>query len=94
MSDRAKVIFEALQQLGEKVTSYDVLALIQQPDFWKSENLENITEPQYIKETLNIKGINTLIASLVRKELVAKTMPETITTKDGKTRNLRRYYII
>jgi hypothetical protein len=41
---------------------------------------------------LNIKSINTIIASLCRRELVSKTEPMSIKV-DGQRRTLRQYFL-
>lgn len=102
LSNKAKVIYAAMQELGaidneNKVNAYSILDYIVEESEELSKNvlLKDIEEQEYLDITLDIsiKAINTIITSLAKKDLVFKTEPTSITV-DGTTRNLRQYYII
>ena len=101
MSDKAKIIYAALEQLGatnadNKVTSYAILDYIveESEKLQEHELLKDIPESSYMNITLEItlKGINTLITGLAKKDLVVKTEPTSITV-DGTTKSLRQYFL-
>lgn len=101
ISNKAKIIYAALKELGavdkeNKTTSYSILDyVVEQADELKeNELLKDIPDQEYLDFTLdiNIKSINTIITSLAKKDLVAKTEPTTITV-DGTSRSLRQYYL-
>ena len=100
LSDKAKVVYATLEMLGakgfqNKVTSYSILDFISEnEDLQDQELLTDIDEEKFVDiiMELNIKSVNTIIASLCRKGLVEKTEPSSITI-DGQRRNLRQYFI-
>lgn len=101
ISDKAKVIYATMEKLGavdneNKITSYAILDYIieESEELQEHELLKDIPEDDYMNITLEItlKGINTIITSLAKKDLVVKTEPTSITV-DGTTRNLRQYYL-
>ena len=79
-----------------KITSYAILDYIieESEELQEHELLKDIPEDDYMNITLEItlKGINTIITSLAKKDLVIKTEPTSITV-DGTTRSLRQYYL-
>lgn len=101
ISDKAKVIYATLDKLGavnaeNKVTSYAILDYIieESETLQEHELLKDIPEDNYMNITLEItlKGINTIITALAKKDLVVKTEPTSITV-DGTTRSLRQYFL-
>lgn len=100
LSDKAKVVYATLEMLGakgsdNKVTSYAILDFISEnEDLQDQELLKDVNENDFVDiiMELNIKSVNTIIASLCRKGLVEKTEPSSITV-DGQRRNLRQYFI-
>lgn len=101
ISDKAKVIYATMEKLGavdneNKITSYAILDYIieESEELQEHELLKDIPEDDYMNITLEItlKGINTIITSLAKKDLVIKTEPTSITV-DGTTRSLRQYYL-
>ena len=56
--------------------------------------LKDISEEDFVNIILdfNIKSINTLIASMCRKDIIVKTEPKSIKI-DGQRHNLREYFI-
>ena len=101
MSNKAKVVYAALKEMGAiskdtKVTSYAILDYIVEEAETLEENelLKDIPEQEYFDITLevNIKSINTIVTSLAKKNIVIKTEPSNITI-DGTSRNLRQYYL-
>jgi hypothetical protein len=101
ISDKAKVIYATMEKLGavdneNKITSYAILDYIieESEELQEHELLKDIPEDDYMNITLEItlKGINTIITSLAKKDLVVKTEPTSITV-DGTTRSLRQYYL-
>lgn len=101
ISNKAKVIYATMEKLGaidneNKITSYAILDYIieESEELQEHELLKDIPEDDYMNITLEItlKGINTIITSLAKKDLVVKTEPTSITV-DGTTRSLRQYYL-
>jgi hypothetical protein len=101
ISDKAKVIYATMEKLGavdneNKITSYAILDYIieESEELQEHELLKDIPEDEYTNITLEItlKGVNTLITSLAKKDLVVKTEPVSLTV-DGTTRSLRQYYL-
>jgi hypothetical protein len=101
ISNKAKVIYATMEKLGavdneNKITSYAILDYIieESEELQEHELLKDIPEDDYMNITLEItlKGINTIITSLAKKDLVIKTEPTSITV-DGTTRSLRQYYL-
>lgn len=101
MSNKAKVIYAAFQEMGavnkeSKVTSYAILDYIVEEAETLQENelLKDIPDQEYVDITLdvNIKSINAIVTSLAKKDLVVKTEPSTITV-DGTSRSLRQYFL-
>lgn len=100
LSDKAKIIYATLDMLGargidNKTTSYAILDFISEnEDLQDHELLKDITEVDFVNiiMELNIKSVNTLIASMCRKGLVEKTEPTSMTI-DGQKRSLRQYFI-
>lgn len=101
ISNKAKVIYATMEKLGaidneNKITSYAILDYIieESEELQEHELLKDIPEDDYMNITLEItlKGINTIITSLAKKDLLVKTEPTSITV-DGTTRNLRQYYL-
>jgi hypothetical protein len=100
LSLKAKVVLAALELLeakGEshKVNSYTILdAIINNEDLAEHQLIKGSDELELndIIIDANIKSINTLITSLVRKGFVGKTEPTSISV-EGTTRNLRHYYL-
>ena len=90
----------SLKMLGaegseNKVTSYAILDFISEnEDLQEHELLKDVNETDFVDiiMELNIKSVNTIIASLCRKGLVEKTEPTSMTI-DGQRRNLRQYFI-
>lgn len=101
ISNKAKVIYATMEKLGaidneNKITSYAILDYIieESEELQEHELLKDIPEDEYTNITLEItlKGVNTIITSLAKKDLVIKTEPVGITV-DGTTRSLRQYYL-
>ena len=100
LSDKAKIVYEALNMLGAKgienaVTSYTILDFISEnEELQEQESLNDIEETDFVDiiMELNIKSVNTIIASLCHKNLVIKTEPQSIVV-DGQRHNLRQYFI-
>jgi len=100
LSTKAKVVLAAMNILdayGEtkKVTSYAIYDIIIDTEDWSKEALTAEIDELELNDIIidtNIKSINTLVAGLVRRGIVNKTTPSSITV-DGTTRNLRQYFI-
>lgn len=101
MSDKAKVVYAALKEMGainedNKVTSYAILDYIveEAENLQDNELLKDIPEQDYLDITLeiNIKSINAIVTSLAKKNLVEKTEP-VILTVEGTNRTLRQYFL-
>ena len=100
LSNKAKIIYATLDMLeakniNNKVTSYAILDFISEnEDLQEHKLLKDISETEFIDiiMDLNIKSVNTIIASLCHKGLVEKTEPMSLKV-DGEKRNLRGYFI-
>lgn len=101
ISDKAKVVYAALDKLGavnkdNKVTSYAILDYIieESEELQTHELLTDIPEDDYMTITLevNLKSVTAILTSLARKNIIIKTEPTNITV-DGTTRNLRQYFL-
>ena len=100
LSDKAKIVYATFLKLGaigeeNKVTSYSILEYIEEnEELQEDELLKDISEEDFVNIILdfNIKSINTLIASMCRKDIIVKTEPKSIKI-DGQRHNLREYYI-
>jgi len=100
LSDKAKIVyavFKALDAEGEKnaITSYTILDYIEEnEDLQESELLKDIGEAEFVEiiMDMNIKSINTLVASMCRKDLIGKTEPVSMKV-DGERRYLRKYFL-
>ena len=100
LSDKAKIVYATFLKLGaigeeNKVTSYAILDYIEEnEELQEDELLKDIREEDFVNIILdfNIKSINTLIASMCRKDIIVKTEPKSIKI-DGQRHNLREYYI-
>lgn len=101
ISDKAKVVYAALEKLGavnkdNKVTSYAILDYIieESEELQTHELLTDIPEDDYMTITLevNLKSVTAVLTSLARKNIIIKTEPTNITV-DGTTRNLRQYFL-
>jgi len=100
LSTKATVIFTALSLIKAtneegKVTSYQIEDfIVGTEEILEQEACSHIEQDVYDNITLeiNIKSINTILASLVRRGLVIKTEPTSVTV-DGVTRSLRKYYL-
>ena len=100
LSDKAKVVYATFEMLGAKgiengITSYAVLDFISEnEDLQDQELLKDITETDFVDiiMDLTIKSVNTIIASLCRKDIMGKTEPESMKV-DGQRRNLRKYFL-
>ena len=100
LSDKAKVVYATLDMLGargseNRTTSYAILDFISEnEELQEHELLKDITEVDFVNiiMEINIKSINTLIASLCRKDIVGKTEPVSMVI-DGQRRLLRQYFI-
>lgn len=100
LSDKAKIIYATLDMLEAKgetnaVNAYTILNYIEENEELQEHNLlSDISEVEFVNliMELNIKGVNTLIASMCRKELLGKTDAH-ITKVEGQRRKLRDYYI-
>lgn len=101
LSDKAKIIYATFLSLGaigeeNKTTSYNILSYIEEnEELQEHELLKDIKEEDFVNIILdlNIKSINTLIASMCRKGLIGKTEPTTLKI-DGVRHNLRNYFLI
>lgn len=100
LSNKAKIVYATFKMLGannpdNKITSYAILDFISEnEDLQDHELLKEVSEVDFVDiiMDLNIKSINTIIASLCRKGLVEKTEPSSIKI-DGQRRSLRQYYL-
>ena len=100
LSDKAKIVYATFLRLGaigeeNKITSYAVLDYIEEnEELQEDEILKDISEEDFVNIILdfNIKSINTLIASMCRKDIIVKTEPKSIKI-DGQRHNLREDYI-
>lgn len=100
ISTKAKVVLAAMELLNannekNKVTSYAILdTIINNEDICEHSLTKDINEEEMTEIIIdsNIRSINTLVASLVRKGIVGKT-PSSSVTVEGTTRNLRQYFI-
>ncbi len=100
LSNKSKVVYAAFEMLNaknaeNKITSYALLDFISEnEELQDHELLKDIEEQEFVDiiMDLNIKSINTIIASLCRKDLAVKTEPTSIKV-DGQRRNLRQYYL-
>ena len=100
LSDKATIVYATFLKLGaigeeNKITSYAVLDYIEEnEELQEDEILKDISEEDFVNIILdfNIKSINTLIASMCRKDIIVKTEPKSIKI-DGQRHNLRAYYI-
>lgn len=100
LSDKAKIVYAVFQSLearnlGSAITSYTVLNYIEEnEDLQEHELLKDIPEEEFVNiiMDMNIKSINTLIASMCRKDLIEKTAPSSMKV-DGERKNLRLYYL-
>ncbi len=100
LSDKAKIIYATLEMLEAKdsksgVTSYAILDYISEnEEVQEHPLLKEIEEEDFVNiiMELNIKSINTLVASMCRKGMVEKTDARSMVV-DGQRRNLRLYYI-
>lgn len=100
LSKKAKVVYAAFEMLNakgleNKVNAYTILDFISEnEDLQEHELLKDVNETDFVDiiMELNIKSVNTIIASLCRKGLVEKTEPTSMTI-DGQRRNLRQYFI-
>lgn len=100
LSDKAKVVYAAFEMMGargkdNKVTSYAILDFISEnEDLQDQELLKEISETDFVDiiMDMNIKSVNTLIASMCRKGLIEKTEPVSIKI-DGVRRSLREYFL-
>ena len=100
LSDKAKVVYAAFDMMGargseNKTTSYAILDFISETeDLQDHDLLKEISEQDFVDiiMDMNIKSVNTLIASLCRKGIMEKTEPVSIKI-DGVRRSLRQYFI-
>lgn len=100
LSDKAKIVyatFKRLDAVGEqnKITAYTILDYIEENEELQEDNLlKDISEEDFVNIILdfNIKSINTIIASMCRKDIVGKTEPKSMKI-DGQRHNLREYYL-
>jgi hypothetical protein len=100
LSNKAKIVYASLDMLGAKgkenrVTSYGILDFISEnEDLANHDLLKDIDEQTFVDiiMEINLKSVNTLIASLCRKGLVEKTEPSSIVV-DGERRSLRQYFL-
>lgn len=100
LTNKSKVVYAAFDMLNansqdSKVTSYSLLDFISEnEDLQDHELLKDIDEQEFVDiiMDMNIKSINTIIASMCRKGLVTKTEPTSIKI-DGQRRNLRQYFL-
>ena len=100
LSAKATVVHTALTLMEatkaeNKVTSYAIEDfIIGTEDILEHGSCSNIEEETYenIVLEINIKSINTILASLVRRGIVYKTEPSSVII-EGVTRTLRQYYL-
>ena len=99
LSDKAKVVYSAMKMLNanqdNKITSYTIMDFIEEnEELQEYELLKDITEEDFVEiiMELNIKSVNTLIASMCRKGLIEKTEPESIRI-NGEKHILRKYFL-
>lgn len=100
LSDKAKIVYASMDMLeakgkDNKVTSYAIFDFIgENEDLMEHPLLKDIEEQDFVDiiMELNIKSINTLITSMIKKGLLEKTEPSRRKV-DGQVRNLREYYI-
>ena len=100
LSKKAKVVYAAFEMLNakgleNKVNAYTILDFISEnEDLQDHDLIKDMDEQDFVDiiMDLNIKSVNTIIASLCRKGIVEKTEPTSIKI-DGQRHNLREYYI-
>lgn len=99
LSLKAKIVYATMEMLNatkdNKITSYNILDFIEENEELQDNHLiKEISEEDFVDAImdLNIKSINTLIASMCRKNLIEKTEPESIII-NGRKHNLRKYFI-
>ena len=100
LSKKAKVVYAAFEMLNakgleNKVNAYTILDFISEnEDLQDHDLIKDIDEQDFVDiiMDLNIKSVNTIIASLCRKGIVEKTEPTSIKI-DGQRRNLRQYFL-
>lgn len=100
LSKKAKVVYAAFEMLNakgleNKVNAYTILDFISEnEDLQDHDLIKDMDEQDFVDiiMDLNIKSVNTIIASLCRKGMVEKTEPTSIKI-DGQRRNLRQYFL-
>lgn len=100
LSKKAKVVYAAFEMLNakgleNKVNAYTILDFISEnEDLQDHDLIKDMDEQDFVDiiMDLNIKSVNTIIASLCRKGIVEKTEPISIKI-DGQRRNLRQYFL-
>ena len=100
LSKKAKVVYAAFEMLNakgleDKVNAYIILDFISEnEDLQDHDLIKDMDEQDFVDiiMDLNIKSVNTIIASLCRKGIVEKTEPTSIKI-DGQRRNLRQYFL-
>ena len=100
LSKKAKVVYAAFEMLNakglkNKVNAYTILDFISEnEDLQDHDLIKDMDEQDFVDiiMDLNIKSVNTIIASLCRKGIVEKTEPTSIKI-DGQRRNLRQYFL-
>ena len=100
LSKKAKVVYAAFEMLNakgleNKVNAYTILDFISEnEDLQEHALIKDMDEQDFVDiiMDLNIKSVNTIIASLCRKGIVEKTEPTSIKI-DGQRRNLRKYFL-
>lgn len=100
LSKKAKVVYAAFEMLNakgleNKVNAYTILDFISEnEDLQEHALIKDMDEQDFVDiiMDLNIKSVNTIIASLCRKGIVEKTEPISIKI-DGQRRNLRQYFL-
>ena len=100
LSKKAKVVYAAFEMLNakgleNKVNAYTILDFISEnEDLQDHDLIKDMDEQDFVDiiMDLNIKSVNTIIASLCRKGIVEKTEPTSIKI-DGHRRNLRQYFL-
>lgn len=100
LSKKAKVVYAAFEMLNakgleNKVNAYTILDFISEnEDLQDHALIKDMDEQDFVDiiMDLNIKSVNTIIASLCRKGIVEKTEPTSIKI-DGQRRNLRQYFL-
>lgn len=100
LSKKAKVVYAAFEMLNakgleNKVNAYTILDFISEnEDLQEHALIKDMDEQDFVDiiMDLNIKSVNTIIASLCRKGIVEKTEPTSIKI-DGQRRNLRQYFL-